>query len=88
MTGRPYEQPDAASYTESCAAVAATQFSARVWRLTGDPRALDQVELLLFNAVPCGVGAPAATPGSTPSPTPWTRSARREPPGPTTSTTG
>ena len=57
MTGRPYEQPDAASYTESCAAVAATQFSARVWRLTGDPRALDQVELLLFNAVPCGVGA-------------------------------
>lgn len=57
MVGRPYEQPDAASYTESCAAVAATQFSQRIWQLTGDPSALDQVELLLFNAVPCGVGA-------------------------------
>ena len=57
MTGRPYEQPDAASYTESCAAVAATQFAQRVWRLTGDARALDHAELLLFNAVPCGVGA-------------------------------
>lgn len=57
MVGRPYEQPDAASYTESCAAVAATQFCRRMWRLTGDPRALDQAELLLFNAVPCGVGA-------------------------------
>lgn len=57
MVGRPFEQPDAMAYAESCAAVAATQFSDRIWRLTGDPRALDQIELLLFNAVPCGVGA-------------------------------
>jgi DUF1680 family protein len=27
-----------------------------VWRLTADPTALDQFELLAFNAVPCGVG--------------------------------
>jgi len=54
--GAPFERPDAMAYAESCAAVAATQFSDRIWRLTGDPRALDQVELLLFNAVPCGVG--------------------------------
>ena len=57
MVGKPFEQPDAMAYAESCAAVAATQFSRRVWRLTGDARALDQAELLLFNAVPCGVGA-------------------------------
>ena len=55
--GRPYEQPDAASYTESCAAVAAVHLSDRIWRLTRDPRALDQIEVLLYNAVPCGVGA-------------------------------
>ncbi|MBL8775193.1 MAG: glycoside hydrolase family 127 protein [Acidimicrobiales bacterium] len=61
MVGRPYEQPDAASYTESCAAVAATQFCERVWRLTGDPAALDQAEVLLYNAVPCGVGAEGDT---------------------------
>ena len=61
MVGRAYEQPDAASYTESCAAVAATQFAQRIWRLTGDPWALDQAELLLFNAVPCGVGAEGDT---------------------------
>lgn len=55
--GRPFEQPDAMAYAESCAAVAAAQLSERVWRLSRDPRALDQIELLLFNAVPCGVGA-------------------------------
>jgi DUF1680 family protein len=55
--GKPYELPDAMAYAESCAAVAAVRFCRRVWELTGDPRALDQIELLLYNAVPCGVGA-------------------------------
>lgn len=55
--GKPYEMPDAMSYAESCAAVAAVQFCRRIWELTAEPRALDQIELLLFNAVPCGVGA-------------------------------
>jgi DUF1680 family protein len=59
--GKPFELPDAMSYAESCAAVAATRLSRQIWRLTGDPRALDQVELLLWNAVPCGVGADGAT---------------------------
>jgi DUF1680 family protein len=53
--GRRYELPAAMSYAESCAAVAATQFAARVHRLTGRVDALDQVELLVHNAVPCGV---------------------------------
>lgn len=59
--GKPFEQPDAMAYAESCAAVAAAQLSWRIWRLTGDPRALDQLELLLWNAVPCGVGADGDT---------------------------
>jgi len=54
--GQAYELPDAMAYAESCAAVAATQFSGRVWRLTHDLRALEQIETLLYNAVPCGVG--------------------------------
>jgi len=54
--GKPYELPDAMAYAESCAAVAATQFCRRIWRLTGDPRSLEQAELLLCNAVPCGTG--------------------------------
>lgn len=55
--GKPYEMPDAMSYAESCAAVASVRFCQLAWELTGDPRTLDQIELLLFNAVPCGVGA-------------------------------
>jgi DUF1680 family protein len=55
--GKAFEQPDATSYAESCAAVASVQFCARAWDLTGDPRALEHIEVALFNAVPCGVGA-------------------------------
>jgi DUF1680 family protein len=58
--GRPFEQPDASAYAESCAAVAAAQLAERMWRLTAEPRALDHLELLLYNAVPCGVGADGA----------------------------
>lgn len=55
--GKPFELPEAMSYAESCAAVASVRFCRRVWDLTGDPRALDQIETLLYNAVPCGIGA-------------------------------
>lgn len=55
--GKPLEMPDAMSYTESCAAVASVRFCQQVWELTADPRAPDQIELLLYNAVPAGVGA-------------------------------
>jgi uncharacterized protein len=59
--GKPFELPEAMAYAESCAAVAAVQFSRRIWRLTADPAALDQIEVLLYNAVPCGVGAEGDT---------------------------
>ncbi|HMK63121.1 MAG TPA: beta-L-arabinofuranosidase domain-containing protein, partial [Acidimicrobiales bacterium] len=78
--GKPYELPDAMAYAESCAAVAATHFCHRIWQLTGDPRSLDQTELLLYNAVPCGTGAdgeswfysqPHAVAEVTPESNPW-----------------
>lgn len=55
--GKPFELPDAMAYAESCAAVASVQFARRIWELTGELRALEQLELTLFNAVACGVGA-------------------------------
>jgi len=78
--GKPFELPDAMAYAESCAAVASVRFCRRVWDLTADPRALDQIELLLYNAVPCGVGAdgeswfysqPQAVPDVAPESNPW-----------------
>lgn len=59
--GKPFEQPDAMAYAESCAAVAAVQLCRRIWQLSANPRALDQIELLEYNAVPCGVGADGDT---------------------------
>lgn len=59
--GQAYELPDAMAYAESCAAVAATQLCDRMWHLTRDERALRQIETLLYNAVPCGVGAEGDT---------------------------
>lgn len=78
--GKPYELPEAMAYAESCAAVAATQFCHRFWRLTGDGRSLEQLELLLCNAVPCGTGEdgeswfysqPHAVAGLSPEVNPW-----------------
>jgi len=80
--GKPFELPDAMAYAESCAAVAATQFCHRIWELTGDPRSLEQAELLLFNTVPCGTGAdgeswfysqPHAVADVAPESNPWVR---------------
>ncbi|MGZ6978205.1 MAG: beta-L-arabinofuranosidase domain-containing protein, partial [Acidimicrobiia bacterium] len=55
--GKRDEMPESMAYAESCAAVASARFCQAVWELTGDTRALDQLEVLVFNAVPCGVGA-------------------------------
>lgn len=59
--GKPYEQPDAMAYAESCAAVAAAQLSWRMWQLTRDPAALDHLELVAFNALPASIGADGAS---------------------------
>jgi uncharacterized protein len=55
--GRPFELGDETAYGESCAAVAAVHFARRVHDLTGDIGCLDHLELVLYNAVACGVGA-------------------------------
>ena len=55
--GRPFELGEDTGYAESCAAVAAMQFSRRMWELTRSIECLDQMELTLYNAVAAGVGS-------------------------------
>jgi DUF1680 family protein len=59
--GRPYELDDETSYAESCAAVAMAHFTRRIWWLGGDPACLEHLDMLLFNALPAGVGADGAS---------------------------
>jgi hypothetical protein len=59
--GRPFELDDETSYAESCAAVAMARLSERIWRLTRDPRCLDHLDILLFNALPAAIGPDAAS---------------------------
>ena len=53
--GRPFELLDETSYAESCASVAMVHLADRMWRLTADPAVLDQLDVLLYNALPAGV---------------------------------
>ncbi|MGZ4675812.1 MAG: glycoside hydrolase family 127 protein [Acidimicrobiia bacterium] len=53
--GEPYELPLARSYTETCGAVAAAQWHARMLALDGDARAADALEQVLHNALLAGV---------------------------------
>jgi DUF1680 family protein len=52
--GEPYELPLARSYTETCGAVAAAQWHARMLQLDGDSRAADALERVLHNALLAG----------------------------------
>jgi DUF1680 family protein len=53
--GEPYELPLARSYTETCGAVAASQWHARMLQLDGDVRAADALEQVLHNALLAGM---------------------------------
>lgn len=53
--GEPYELPLARSYTETCGAVAAAQWHARMLHLDGDVRAANALETVLHNALLAGV---------------------------------
>ena len=53
--GEPYELPLARSYTETCGAVAAAQWHARMLQLDGDIRAADALEQVLHNALLAGM---------------------------------
>jgi DUF1680 family protein len=53
--GEPYELPLARSYTETCGAVAAAQWHARMLQLDGDVRAADWLEHVFHNALLAGM---------------------------------
>jgi DUF1680 family protein len=53
--GEAYELPLARSYTETCSAVAAAQWHARMFQLDGDIRAADALEQVLHNALLAGM---------------------------------
>ena len=55
--GERYEMPQARSYTETCAAVAAIQWHHRMLALTGEPAAAQWLSTTLHNAFLAGVSA-------------------------------
>jgi len=54
--GDPYELPAATAYAETCAAIGSVFWNWRMLLATGESRFADQIELILYNAVLCGVG--------------------------------
>lgn len=54
--GNPYELPAATAYAETCAAIGSVFWNWRMLLATGESRFADQIELVLFNAVLCGIG--------------------------------
>lgn len=55
--GDAYELPSERAYAETCAAIAAVMWNWRLLLATGRRRYADEVERLLCNAVPAGLGA-------------------------------
>jgi DUF1680 family protein len=53
--GDDYELPNLRAYTETCAAIGFEQWASRMFRLTGESRYLDLVELVLYNGALSGV---------------------------------
>ncbi|HVS15872.1 MAG TPA: beta-L-arabinofuranosidase domain-containing protein [Thermoanaerobaculia bacterium] len=53
--GEPYELPNRAAYTESCAAIGLEMWNHRMFLRSGDPRFLDVMERTLYNSLLAGV---------------------------------
>ncbi len=53
--GEPYELPNFAAYTESCAAIGNLMFNYRMLEITGDEKYADVIERALYNGVNSGV---------------------------------
>ena len=53
--GDPYELPSERAYAETCAAIAGVMWNWRLLLATGRRRYADEIERLLFNAVPAGL---------------------------------
>ncbi len=54
--GRPYQLPQTTSYNESCAALGYLMLAWRLLLLTGEARFADEIERVLYNALPGMIG--------------------------------
>jgi DUF1680 family protein len=59
--GRPYQLPHTTAYNESCASLGLVMWAWRMLALTGESRFADEIERVLFNALPAMVGADGTT---------------------------
>ncbi|HEY3556778.1 MAG TPA: beta-L-arabinofuranosidase domain-containing protein [Kribbella sp.] len=59
--GRPYQLPQTTAYNESCASLGLVFWAWRMLVRTGDARYADEIERVLFNALPAMVGDDGAT---------------------------
>ncbi|WP_294178593.1 glycoside hydrolase family 127 protein [uncultured Schumannella sp.] len=59
--GRPYQLPMVTAYNESCASLGFVFWAWRMLALTGDSRYADEIERVLFNALPAMIGTDAET---------------------------
>lgn len=59
--GRPYQLPNTTAYNESCASLGLVMWAWRMLALTGDGRYADEIERVLYNALPAMIGAEGTT---------------------------
>lgn len=57
--GRPYQLPNITAYNESCASLGFAMWAWRMLTLTGERRYADEIERVLYNALPAMIGADA-----------------------------
>ncbi|WP_168207440.1 glycoside hydrolase family 127 protein [Microlunatus elymi] len=55
--GRPYQLPNVTAYNESCASLGLIFWAWRMLTLTGDARYADEIERVIYNALPAMIGA-------------------------------
>lgn len=55
--GRPYQLPQTTAYNESCASLGFIMFAWRMLLLTGESEFADEIERVLYNALPAMIGA-------------------------------
>lgn len=59
--GRPYQLPQTTAYNESCASIGLVLWAWRMLLLTGESRFADEIERVLYNALPAMVGLDGIT---------------------------
>jgi uncharacterized protein len=55
--GRPYQLPNTTAYNESCASLGLVMWAWRMLALTAEARYADEIERVLYNALPAMIGA-------------------------------